>query len=362
MSNRQPRSRTVSPNHIHQVRQVWDRYGATQEDFALELEIATSTFGKFLNGKPVSKEIFDKICDTLKLNLEEISISTSELPEGLDLSSPPFITGNPIDDPRCFFGREREIKRIFQLLNRRPLQNVAIVGNKRIGKTSLLHYLRNITQTPKDRLRPNQGNDWLTSPSNYRWVFVDFQNPHLQHKNSLIRYILNSLKIPVNEPCTGEYFMEVMPQYLDRPTVILFDEIATVLKPPSELDDRFWESFRSLASNYANGNLAYILTSPISPVDLAKNNGYSSPFFNIFGYTANLGAFTQNEAMELIASAPQPFDDSDIQWILEQSRCLPLLLQKICCERLFSLELEEDGDWQTAALVQIAPFDRETPT
>jgi hypothetical protein len=213
-----------------------------------------------------------------------------------------------------------------------------------------------VTQTPVNQIRSGQKQDWLNTPTRYRWVFVDFQNSNLQSENGLLQYILKSLDITPPLTCDINYFMQVMPQHLQQPTIILFDEIATVLQNCPELDDRFWGSLRSLSTNSAKGNLAYILTAPTLPSNIAREYGCSSPFFNIFGYTANLGAFTSDEARELIASAPQPFTVADVEWIVEQSRCLPLLLQILSRECWLNLELGEDDDWRTLALEQIAPF------
>jgi hypothetical protein len=150
--------------------------------------------------------------------------------------------------------------------------------------------------------------------------------------------------------------MDVFPSYLQQPTVIMFDEIGVGLQRCPELDDRFWECLRSLGTNYAKGNLAYILSAPILPSDLAKQHGYSSPFFNIFGCTRYLTALTETEARALIDSSPINFDPEDVDWILAKSQRLPLLLQILCQERFASLELEEDDDWQTEGLRQIEPF------
>ncbi|MGB3612748.1 MAG: hypothetical protein WBA10_03070, partial [Elainellaceae cyanobacterium] len=54
----------------------------------------------------------------------------------------PFVTGTPISHPSRFFGRRRVVKRLFNLLKTHPLQNGAIIGQRRSGKTSLLNYLR----------------------------------------------------------------------------------------------------------------------------------------------------------------------------------------------------------------------------
>ena len=112
-----------------------------------------------------------------------------------------------------------------------------------------------------------------------------------------------------------------------------------------------------MATNQTNGNLGFVLATPESPIDLATSTGHSSPFFNIFGYTTTLGAMTEPEARELIDSSPIPFTDEDVEWILNQSKCWPLLLQILCRERLFSLEEGEMGeDWHEVGLEQLKPF------
>ena len=269
----------------------------------------------------------------------------------------PFITGAPITQPRYFFGREKELKRLFNLLKRHPLQNAAIIGKKRSGKTSLLHYLKNITTTPAEQLRPEQKSDWLPHPENYRWIFVDLQDARMQSREGLLKYILESLKMQVPTPCDLDHFMDVVSDNLHFPTVILLDEISVGLQRCPELDDSFWECLRSLATNHTSGNLAFVLSTPESPIELARNTGHSSPFFNIFGYTAHLEALTEKEARELIASSPITFTDEDVKWILTESRCWPLLLQILCSERLFSLEEGENNDnWREEGLQQIKPF------
>ncbi|NIR92457.1 MAG: ATP-binding protein, partial [Gammaproteobacteria bacterium] len=80
------------------------------------------------------------------------------------------------------------------------------------------------------------------------------------------------------------------------PTVILLDEIGVALQRYPELDDAFWESLRSLATNQVGGHLAFVLAGSESPDELARHSGFGSPFFNIFGYTAELGPLSEPEA------------------------------------------------------------------
>ena len=270
---------------------------------------------------------------------------------------PPFIAGPPITHPRYFFGRTREIKRIFNLLHHRPLQNAAIIGPRRSGKTSLLHYLKNITTTPAAQLRDQQQNDWLPVPGQYRWILVDFQDSRLGSREGLLRYLLAQLNISGPAPYTLDRFLDVVGRQLRAPTVILLDEIGVALRRYPELDDAFWEGLRALATHQVEGNLAFVLAASESPEQLASHNGMGSPFFNIFGYTAMLGPLKDTEARPLIDNSPIPFTPGDIEWILEQSGHWPILLQILCRERLLSLEEGETGTaWRSDSLQQIAPF------
>jgi hypothetical protein len=294
----------------------------------------------------------------------------------------PFVAGPPIIHPRQFFGRERELKRLFNLWKGPPLQNAAVIGPRRSGKTSLLLYLKSITTTPPAQLRPGQRADWLPEPERYRWIFVDFQDPRVGSREGLLRYLLNSLDLPMLAPSTGsgqapstsrcgepvepsgqapcdlDRFMDVVSRSLRSPTVVLLDEIGVALESYPELDDSFWEGLRSLATTQVGGNLAFVLAASKPPDQLARHSNLGSPFFNVFGYyTATLGPLTEPEARELIASSPIPFPPADVDWILVQSGRWPLLLQILCRERLITLEEgETDDTWREDGLHQITPF------
>ncbi len=358
------RSLKVAPESIQKVRFALQRNRyPSQKALAGDVGLSLSTVKNFLSGKPVDYENFREICERLGLDWQEIAYS-----EELENLQPqpntkttveepsPFITGTPITHPRNFFGRQKELKRLFDLLKRHPLQNAAIIGKRRSGKTSLLHYLKNITTSPPGQLRPGLKYEWLPHPERYRWIFVDFQDARMGSRERLLGYILECLKMKVPTPCDLDYFMDRVSDNLHTPTVILLDEIGVALERCPELDDRLWECFRSWASHYAGGNLAFVLATPELPAELAHGTGRTSRFFNIFADTRFLGPLTEAEAWELIASSPMPFPAEDIKWILEQSGRWPLLLQILCRECLFSFEDGETTGWREEGLVQIAPF------
>ncbi len=354
------RSLRVAVEYIQQVKSALRRNGyPSQKAFATEIGLSLSTIKNFLSAKPVDYINFVEISEKLGQNWQEIVSKEAEAQANNNQTiqeDSPFVTGSPITRPRHFFGRQKELKRLFNLLKRHPLQNAAIIGKRRIGKTSLLHYLKNITTTPVEELRPNQKSDWLPNPEIYRWVFVDFQDPRMSSKERFLSHILENLRMKIPENCNLDNFMDVVSDNLHNPTVILLDEIGVGLQRSPELDDEFWESLRSLATNHTGGNLAFILATHESPIELAHHTRHSSPFFNIFGYTATLGALKKEEARELIASSPIPFADEDVKWILKESQGIPFLLQILCRECLFHLEERDTDDWCEEALRQIEPF------
>jgi hypothetical protein len=267
----------------------------------------------------------------------------------------PFIVGPPIRQPRYFFGRTFELTRIFGLWRQLPLQHIAIVGPRRSGKTSLLRYLMAITTAGPAQLRPDQRRDWLPHPQRYRWVFVDFQDARMHGRERLLRHLLDGLGLPAPEPCGLEQFMDVVSRRLRGPALILLDELGAALAAP-ELDLSFWESLRSLANHYSDGQLGFALAAHEDPIDLALAQRKTSPFFNIFGHTFTLGPLTDAEARALIASAPLPFEPADVEWILGQSGRWPGLLQILCHARLAALqEGATDSAWQQQGLRQLAP-------
>jgi hypothetical protein len=267
---------------------------------------------------------------------------------------PIFIAGIPITKPCDFFGRAVELDRIFKLLKSTPLQNSAIIGPRRSGKTSLLWYLKSITTTPLEQLRHEQRHAWLKKPGEYRWVFVDFQDHRMSSREKLLNHLLQSMGLPTRAGCDIDNFMDTAGGRLHNPTVILLDEISVALQRYTELDDTFWEGLRSFCTTQAEGRLAFVLASHESPAKLAQLNGHTSPFWNIFGYTATLGPLSPSEARQLIARSPLAFAEEDMEWILSSSDCWPMKVQLLCRERLDSLENGEEGiAWRERGLEQL---------
>jgi hypothetical protein len=74
----------------------------------------------------------------------------------------PFVYGGPVD-VSGFIGRQQEVKLVFEQVTSRVRGSVAIIGERRIGKTSLLHYVA----------APDVVRRWNLDEQSSVFVFVD---------------------------------------------------------------------------------------------------------------------------------------------------------------------------------------------
>ncbi len=279
------------------------------------------TVGEWLNERSLPGD-----CDALFKCAEVLGLGMAErdkLLEATDLLEKcqklsPCVVGKPITEPQQFFGRKYEIKRILNQWSLLPLQNIAIIGAKGTGKTSLLYYLGSRKKgNPLDKC-----------------VYIDFKlDPRMREKQHLLFYLLNQMDMPIPEPSDLLRFMDTVTENLHTPTFILFDNIDVGLEATSNLDRAFWDGLRALSSHRNGGKLAFLMTSRKKPSKVAQDSGKSSPFFNIFGHVLTLGPLLEEEARELLKTSERlamlagKHDAEAWEWILEKSQRLPMLLQ-----------------------------------
>jgi hypothetical protein len=208
----------------------------------------------------------------------------------------PFFHRGPIHQPSHFYNREDETARLLTLLAN--LQNVAILGQRRIGKTSLLFHI----------VRPETYHVAGLSEESAVFVYVDGQElgevDEAGARGFLARQIINGLPVDAapevhSSTYTHRDFRDLVEQTteLGFTLYLLLDEFEALAANPA-LTTRFFSSLRALSSQF---NLAFVTASYRSLFDLtyAHADTLSSPFFNTFAHF-NLGLFTEGAAMGLI--------------------------------------------------------------
>ncbi len=244
----------------------------------------------------------------------------------------PFFHRGPVRNSAYFFGREQETRQILSLLGNG--QSVSLVGQRRIGKTSLLFHLADRDIFAPASLNPNEhlfvyidcgGLSNLDQPDLYR-VFLEEINDALLERDRADRLDI----LTDSQPITYRLFERTL-RGLTRQgwkPIILLDEFERMSHNP-QLDPAFFSGLRALAAKYP---LAYVTASkyPLLALTYADASTLSSPFFNIFA-NVRLGLFAETEARQLLfkltANGNIEFSPATLEFILALAGPHPLLLQ-----------------------------------
>ena len=81
------------------------------------------------------------------------------------MTSNPYTNRGTIRNPQEFFGREREVRRIFSRISSSHPQCISIIGERKIGKSSLLYFIDHEETRRK----------WLKDEESYVFVLIDLQ-------------------------------------------------------------------------------------------------------------------------------------------------------------------------------------------
>ncbi len=327
---------------------------ASVQTFAMALEQASQSTQPFRSADPLSQSTAGHLPpvqpaqsiagNTLASPSLQAAREIPALPSGLAaprvtprLSTNPFTYGNPISDPTRFVGREREVEQIFSRLRNVEFESSSVVGERRMGKTSLLNYLAHPAVRRTHEL----------DPDTYLFVYVDLQ---MVSKDMTPARLWQRLLQQMARSCQQSEVKQVFDQIRETESidpfvladvftsvdeheqyvVLLLDEFEHVTENPNFGPDFFY-GLRSLAIHH---HLALITSSRRELIDLCHSEAIrSSPFFNIFA-NINLRLFAQAEARHLIslalAETTISFTNAEIAAILRVAGSHPYFLQAAC--------------------------------
>jgi class 3 adenylate cyclase len=255
--------------------------------------------------------------------------------------APPAGRGNPylnrvmIPHPAQFIGRRALVRRIMSRFAGSRPQSLSLVGERRIGKSSLLAFLRS----------PVARSESLESPESCRFAFVDFQQLRALEPDRLLSLVFDALRRQAGMTIEGEETFDLMRRVGEAVAeggarlVLLFDEFEAVTKNPS-IGPAFYASLRSLANNLP---MSFVCASGRALKDLCASREISdSPFFNIFS-TVHVGLLDRSDAVALIAgpSAARGLPLAPLEApILAMGGRYPFFLQMACSAWYEHLEAE----------------------
>jgi AAA+ ATPase superfamily predicted ATPase len=234
----------------------------------------------------------------------------------------PYETRAPVTGSR-FFGREHEISRI--LAN--PDTNHAILGIRRIGKTSLLRETERILREQEESARVVylECSDLLSTDDYIREV-VRKLNPRELPRLELQKYVF-----------FFPNFLERMSKQFKSKIFFLLDEVDNLVI----MQRGDWELFRMLRASSNKGACQYI----IAGFREAMREQYmlDSPFYN-FTQEIRLSEFTRQQARSLIVTPMENLrvrfrnEEEVISRIYEETAGHPNLIQYYCLILLRQLD------------------------
>lgn len=196
------------------------------------------------------------------------------MPSAPPLPPNPFTHRAMIRREEDFVGRSREAS---DLLNRlRTGNSVSVVGERRIGKSSLLYHLM---QTGNRRLRDDNGEQ-------FQFLYLDFLSAEMRTPAHFCSAMLSGLGINIDGNLLASDPLLVLEWHLrdqqkkQRPRpIVLLDEFEEITRHRELFNDPFLESLRSLCNA---GLLTLATASRQSLQQLTEQGDLVSPFWNIF--------------------------------------------------------------------------------
>jgi hypothetical protein len=267
----------------------------------------------------------------------------------------PFTYGNPITDPTRFVGRRKEVDQVHSRLLNAEFESSSVVGERRIGKTSLLLYLSH----------PRVTQEAGFAEERYIFVYVDLQilDPG-KTPTDFWRRVLGAIRRRVaddgltawideirREPSIDAFILDDVfgvVDDLDLYIVLLLDEFERVTQNAS-FDVDFFSGLRSMAIHH---NLALITSSRRELVALTHSKEVQdSPFFNIFA-NINLRPFSEGESLDLIeiylAESGVRFHQGDIDYARWLAGPHPYFVQ-MACSLLYEAYQDHPNEAETQA-------------
>jgi AAA+ ATPase superfamily predicted ATPase len=257
-------------------------------------------------------------------------------------SANPFVYGGPVDVPR-FIGREYEVNRGFDLVTSNARGSVAIIGERRIGKTSLLHYVS----------APDVIRGWNLDERSSIFLFIDcgaiapltitrfWQHilTHLRRQLARVRKqsgVIESIRRLLDSPEIHTSDIEFLIEDLQAEGLILvlmLDEFEWVVRTDPDSQAMTRELLGGLRAliNYASRAFSLIVATRRPLHEICQDVRFmGSPFYNNFSYL-HLRPFSPQEADSLLDQMLKEtgvvFSRADRALVYDLAGTHPLLLQ-----------------------------------
>ncbi|MCP2732309.1 AAA family ATPase [Limnofasciculus baicalensis] len=216
----------------------------------------------------------------------------------------PFLAGGMLTERMFFVGRDDEIRFIIQNMANAQPTSINIVGDRKIGKSSLLYH---IYQTYEERV-PGYGRQ----PQDFVVVYLSLKSANCRKPDDFYQAVAQELlsrgSVQANPalaqplqvtPFDVHAFSQAMGNWKQAKVlpVICLDDFQELLEPNSLFDDQFYDNLRSIEDR---SQLMLVIGSRKKLKDYtSRESGRTSGFFNV-SQTYILQGFSPATAMDLV--------------------------------------------------------------
>ena len=246
----------------------------------------------------------------------------------------PFTNVGRIEDSRYFFGRAAVLDAIFDRLNGVQLGSVNVVGERRIGRSSLLWHVKTIAP---QRL-----------PDAFCVGYLDLQSEVIDSPDAFRSHALHewgagaaedSRLSPVPADVFESRLLDLRAQGLKL--VVLLDEFESIVETSKAFSDTFFDGLRSLC----NRNLLACVFVTRTPLSAYKTSHPAVSTLHGLCIKVDLGDFTEDEARTLLSQkTDHTFTPAQIQLARRWAGCHPLKLN-LAANRIYEQRAHGQGVW-----------------
>ena len=237
----------------------------------------------------------------------------------------PYTNRAAVLSPNGFFGRQGELSDIFTRIH--GGQSVLLMGERRIGKSSLLHAVGFEREA--------------ALPFETEFVLVDLQSLAGCTEDAFIRTFLRQIETMagVKAPDVSRAALESVAEQITargKRLIVAMDEF-DVLVWNNKISPEFLANLRSWTVRY---QLPLVVAFREGSIDrIVEDPKFGSAFLNLFG-SVYVGPFTETDADDLVripaADYGVEFSDDEVELVLDLAGFFPLFLQ-IACYLLFEV-------------------------
>jgi hypothetical protein len=273
----------------------------------------------------------------------------------------PYTNTGGIEDPEYFCGREEEIKSIYSNLCKPTPIYISVIGERRMGKTSLLAYIANPSVISSNIEKYNRDYNLDLDPKKFIFVNVDLQLAGAMSEYEFWRFILDETLENVKDATLKEEVKQVLSKddikIIDvsklgkkirrsgYKLIYLFDEFESLIGNEN-MDISFYSGLRSLIKVLSlitsTKKSLYELT---IPKEKLKKYLSTSEFFNIFAVPyIKLDLFNESDVCKLMGLADKFADvslEDDKDFILRIAGYHPFFTT-VLCNYLLNMRRKKD--------------------